>query len=108
VEKSEKREESKSEVAETKPVPVRGRVRPIRSTVILDEGRRYYVDLLPSRFKDREPVLRFTMNNSISGIRNFITVESGEAPYVKKALSTLVEKFYDEHEGELGLRRVAL
>jgi len=96
MEKTEKREESKSEAAETN--PVRGRVRPIRSAVILDEGRRYFIDLLPSRFKDREPVLRFTMNNTISGLRNFITVESGEAPYVKKALSTLVEKFYDEHE----------
>jgi len=96
MEKAEKRVESKSEAAETQ--PVKGRVRPIRSTVILDEGRRYFIDLLPSRFKDREPLLRFTMNNSISGLRNFITVESGEAPYVKKALSTLVEKFYDEHE----------
>jgi len=100
VENSEKREKGKTgtDAADTKPAA--GRVRPIHSAVILDEGRRYFIDLLPSRFKGREPMLRITMSNPVSGLRNVITVESGEAPYLKKALSVHVEKFYDEKEGE--------
>jgi len=96
MEKGEKRVESKSEAAETQ--PDKGRVRPIRSTVILDEGRRYFIDLLPSRLKGREPMLRLTMNNPVSGLRNSISVESGEGPYIKKALDYMVEKFYNEQE----------
>jgi len=100
METSEKREESKPEATETKPAAaaVGGRVRPVHSAAILDEGRRYFVDLLPSRLKGREPLLRLTMNNPVTGLRNTISVESGEAPYIKKALDYMVEKFYNEQE----------
>lgn len=97
IETSEKREESKTEAAaDTKPVV--GRVKPVQTAVVLDEGRRYFLDLLPSRFKGREPLLRITMNNPASGLRNSISVESGEAPFIKKALDMMVEKFYDGQE----------
>ncbi len=63
----------------------------LHSAAFHEEGRRYFIDLLPSRIKDREPMLRIAASNQ--GQRSAVVIESDGIAALKEVLNTLLEKY---------------